>query len=293
MKNQFRKAPIYLVAAATAILIYSKAPVHAKTTSVAEEGQATPRKSLGDILREKKIDTNFEKTDIRDILRHISKVAEVNICFCESETKGKSHYPVTTYLGNVSAYETLDIVTRISGLSYYIDRNVIWVGRIDELKELMKTKTLENILKQTKIDLNFKQADIRDVLSYIAKATETNIYFYERNPEEESEYRISTLLKDISAFTALHMVTSIKGLSFYIDDYVILVGKDDELGDLLGIVSRTYNARHGNVEQLKAIIENLLSEKGKLIADKRRNKLIITDREDVIETIDEVLEAID
>ena len=280
------------MAAVSVVSIYPKASVCANRTSEAEEKQATVRKSVADILKEKLIDLNLEKTDIRDILDHISKAAGVNICFCEGEAQEKADYPVTTYLRNVSAFETLDIITRISGLSYYIDRNIVWVGKFDELKELMKTKTLENILKQKKIDLNFSNADIRDVLSYIAEATETNIHLYERNPEGRSAYPVSMLLKGISALGALDVITRTKGLSYYIDDYVVWVGKEDELEDLMVSVSRIYRARHGNIEQLKKMIEGLLSEKGKVLIDRQKNILFVSDRQDVMERIDEVLEAI-
>ncbi len=280
------------MAAVSVISIYPRVSASANATGVAEEKQTTVRKSVADILKEKLIDLNLEKTDIRDILDHISKAAGVNICFCEGEAEEKADYPVTTYLRNVSAFETLDIITRITGLSYYIDRNIVWVGKFDELKELMKTKTLENILKQKKIDLNFSNADIRDVLSYIAEATETNIYLYERNPEEKSTYPVSMLLKGISAFGALDVITRTKGLSYYIDDYVVWVGKEDELEDLMVSVSRIYRARHGNIEQLKKMIEGLLSEKGKVLVDRQKNILFVSDRQDVMETIDKVLEAI-
>lgn len=287
-----KKTLIYLTAALSVISIHPRVSASADATGAAEEKQATVRKSVADILKEKMIDSNFEKTDIRDILDHISKAAGVNIVFCEGEAEEKADYLVTTYFRKVSAFETLDTITRISGLSYYIDRNIVWVGKFDELKELMKTKTLENILKQKQIDLNFSNADIRDVLSYIAEATETNIYLYERNSEGKSTYPVSMLLKDISAFGALDVITRTKGLSYYIDDYVVWVGKEDELEDLMVSVSRIYRGRHGNVEQLKKMIEGLLSEKGKVLVDRQKNILFVSDRQDVMETIDKVLEAI-
>ena len=292
MKHYFKQTLIYLTAAVSVICIHPRVSVSANATGAAEEKQATVRKSVADILKEKLIDLNLEKTDIRDILDHISKAAGVNICFCEGEAEEKADYPVTTYLRNVSAFETLDVVTRITGLTYYIDRNIVWVGKFDELRELMKTKTLENILKQKTIALDFSNADIRDVLSYIAEATETNIYLYERNPEGKSAYPVSMLLKDISALGALDVITRTKGLSYYIDDYVVWVGKEDELEDLMVSVSRIYRARHGNIEQLKKMIEDLLSEKGKVLIDRQENILFVSDRQDVMETIDKVLEAI-
>ena len=56
-------------------------------------------------------------------------------------------------------------------------------------------------------------------------------------------------------------------------------------------VSRIHRARHGNIEQLKKMIEGLLSEKGKVLIDRQKNILFVSDRQDEMETIDKELEA--
>lgn len=74
-------------------------------------------------------------------MRHIAKETKTNISLYERKKKEKSGYLVTTYLKDVTALEALDVITRSKGLSYYFEENIIWVGKHEELKDLMKVVT--------------------------------------------------------------------------------------------------------------------------------------------------------
>ena len=158
-------------------------------------------------------------------------------------------------------------------------------------EQIVVKKSLEDILKEQIIDLDLEKTDIRDILKYISEETKTNIYLYERKEkkeEEKAKYLITIHLRDISAFKAIEIIARLKGLSYYIKKNVMWVGKSEELKDLMEIVTRVYSPRYGNVKGFKRVIEGLLSEKGRIAVDKQRGILIVTDREDIIKTIDQI-----
>lgn len=159
-------------------------------------------------------------------------------------------------------------------------------------KEAAVKKSLRDILEEKKIDLDFEKKDIREVLKYMAKATKTNISLYERKKKEKPEYLVTIYLKDISALEALDVITRIKGLSYYLKKNIIWVGKDEELKDLMRVVTKAYSPRHGNVKSFEKMIRGLLSEEGKIIVDKQMNLLVITDREDVIRIVDDLFKRL-
>ncbi len=162
-------------------------------------------------------------------------------------------------------------------------------------EEVVVKKSLEDILKKQIIDLDLEKTDIRDILKYISEETKTTIYLYERKEkkeekkeEEKAKYLITIHLRDISAFKAVEIIARLKGLSYYIKKNVMWVGKSEELKDLMEIVTRVYSPRYGDVKGFKRVIEGLLSEKARIAVDKQRGILIVTDREDIIKTIDQI-----
>jgi len=160
-------------------------------------------------------------------------------------------------------------------------------------EQVVVEKSLEDILKEKIIDLDLEKTDIRDILKYISEETKTNICLYERKgkkEEEKAKYLITIHLRDISAFKAVEIIARLKGLSYYIKKNVMWVGKSEELKDLMEIVTRVYSPKYGDVKGFKRVIEGLLSEKGRIAVAKQRGIMIVTDREDIIKTIDKIYE---
>lgn len=138
----------YLMIGILTICIFSGADFYAEIAEAkstrAEEREIVVKKPLEDILKEKIISLDFEKRDIRDILKYISEKTKTNICFYERKEKGEKEerkHLVTIYLRDVSALEALEVTARVKGLSCYIKKNIMWVGKKEELNDLMEIVT--------------------------------------------------------------------------------------------------------------------------------------------------------
>ncbi len=128
------------------ISISSGTEVHASAAEAknTKAEQIVVEKSLEDILKEEIIDLDLKKTDIRYILKYISEETKTNIYLYERKRKKgeeKTKYLITIRLRDISALKAVEIIARLKGFSYYIKKNVMWVGKSKELKDLMEMVT--------------------------------------------------------------------------------------------------------------------------------------------------------
>ena len=86
-------------------------------------------------------DMNFKGADIRDVLRAIAEVAQVNLV-TDSSVQGN----ITIHLRDISFDEALNLITQTTGLAYKWDGNTVVVAtheRIDEVYADMNTRIIE------------------------------------------------------------------------------------------------------------------------------------------------------
>lgn len=86
-------------------------------------------------------DMNFKGADIRNVLRSIAEVAEVNLV-TDSSVSGN----ITIHLRDISFDEALNLITQTTGLAYKWDGNTVVVAtpeRIEEVYEDMNIEVLE------------------------------------------------------------------------------------------------------------------------------------------------------
>src|SRR6056297_1853775 len=84
---------------------------------------------------------NFKGADIRDVLRAIAEVAQVNLV-TDSSVQGN----ITIHLRDISFDEALNLITQTTGLAYKWDGNTVVVAtpeRIDEVYADMNTRIIE------------------------------------------------------------------------------------------------------------------------------------------------------
>ena len=63
--------------------------------------------------------------------------------------------------------------------------------------------------------------------------------------------------------------------------------------DLDRITTLIYTARRGDIQRLETLVKEFLSEEGKVIVDRRRGILFITDRASALKSISRILEVVD
>src|SRR6056297_928139 len=83
-------------------------------------------------------DMNFKGTDIRDVLRSISEVAEVNLV-----TDGSVKGNITIHLKSISFQKALNLITQTKGLDYKWDANTVVVATPERIKEIYEEENIK------------------------------------------------------------------------------------------------------------------------------------------------------
>ncbi len=150
-----------------------------------------------------------------------------------------------------------------------------------------------------KISLDFQNADINDILRLIAEVSGLNII---AGPDVKGT--VTTRMVDIPWDQALDVVLKINGLGQEHEDNIIRVApierfinerkeriraqKAEEEAE--PTVTQIVPISYADVEELKANLERLLSERGSIWIDTRTNTMIVTD---VKENVGDVLALVD
>ncbi len=120
------------------------------------------------------------------------------------------------------------------------------------------------------INMNFKGADIRDVLRSIAELAEINLV-----TDGAVQGVITVQLKDISFEKALDLITRTQGLDYQWDDNTIIVAAPEKIKEIYGkIVTRYIEIKFAELDEIKLII-NGINPNLNIQVDQRNQQLII------------------
>jgi type IV pilus assembly protein PilQ len=139
-----------------------------------------------------------------------------------------------------------------------------------------------------KISLNFKNANIRDVLTSIAKESHLNIVL-----SNDLSGNVTIYMDNVSISNAFKHITKSNGFTYRVDDDVIYVGKADSIDNLDGVLNYIYAPVNIDLNKLSEIMKNYISPKGKIVTDTFSGSIIITDIPTNIETIKNLVSKLD
>ncbi len=134
-----------------------------------------------------------------------------------------------------------------------------------------------------KITVSFKNAEIKDVLRSIGKIAGVNIVI-----GNDVQGNVTVQLKDVSLEDALNAILTVNGYHFRRKGGIILVEKGEEI-----LNTEVIALNFSNAEEVKKMVEKLLSEKGDIKVNERLNELIVIDYEKNINKIKKLIEYID
>ncbi len=150
-----------------------------------------------------------------------------------------------------------------------------------------------------KYTFRFKDADIRDVVTFIAKLAHLNVIF-----DPGVEGKVTCELVDIPWDQALDLILKSNKLGYIIDGNVLRVApmeviakeaeqrrKMKESAMPLTTVMRTLS--YANAKNVEGILKKYLSSRGEIVVDERTNTLIIKDIPDRIKEIDRIISTLD
>ena len=185
---------------------------------------------------QKKVSLSLKNASLKNVLNYLAEASGVNIVIDEAVLAG--NYKVSVSLEDILWVEALDVILRLNGLAYSLEKNRIWVSGRTKTKEkvhvtLPRPSSELNVKLQKKIDLEFSNASLRNVLSYISQTAKINIVLDERLYDDEgnskvgnSTDRVTINLKEVSLVKALKIILRVKGLKYQAERNFVWVTSD-------------------------------------------------------------------
>ena len=151
-------------------------------------------------------------------------------------------------------------------------------------------------------DFSFKNADISNLLKFIAKISGLNMVI-----DPDVTGRFTCELIQVPWDQALELILKVNGLDMIQEGNILRIGKVDKLAQELRQSQNLREARleEGNLEvstrtlsyaraaQLMPILKKQMSPRGELIVDERTNTLIISEVPEKIKIIDSLIDTLD
>jgi type IV pilus assembly protein PilQ len=149
------------------------------------------------------------------------------------------------------------------------------------------------------VTLDFKDADIRNVLKILAFKSGVNIV---ATPDVVGNVNIRLI--DVPWQKALDTIVKTYGFGYeWLNDRVIMVStltklaeqrkSQEEASEKEPLDTQTFVLNFSNSENIRPVIEKLLSPRGKITEEKRTNMLLITDTKSNLAKIEESIKRLD
>jgi type IV pilus assembly protein PilQ len=153
-----------------------------------------------------------------------------------------------------------------------------------------------------RINLTVKDADIHNVLTFLAREGKVNVVI-----SEAVQGKVTFHLEDVPWDLALDTVLKTKGLDYVIEqgiyrvapidviqkEYEAQVEKQKKVQELKPIVVRLIPINYGEGSEMLSRVRSVLSPKGAADVDARTNTLIIKDTEEYLEAAEDLVRRLD
>ncbi|HYA48429.1 MAG TPA: secretin N-terminal domain-containing protein, partial [Burkholderiales bacterium] len=152
------------------------------------------------------------------------------------------------------------------------------------------------------LSLKFKDADLRDVVLYLAEFASLNVVF-----DSDVRGTVTCNLQDVPWDQALDIVLRQNKMGKTIEGNVLRIApigiltreqederKMKESKELAGPVqTKTYTLSYSKAKDVAALLKSKVSTRGEMIIDERTNTLLITDVRDKLDLIEKLLSVVD
>lgn len=154
----------------------------------------------------------------------------------------------------------------------------------------------------TPMDFSFKNADLTNVLKFIAQVSNLNIVI-----DPGVTGRISSELKQVPWDQALELFLKMNGLDMILEGNILRIGNVTKLAQeaekrrklqearqmegKLEVITRKLS--YAKASEVLSILAKQLSKRGEIVVDKRTNMLIISEVADNVGTLDRLIDTLD
>ncbi|NOX97690.1 MAG: hypothetical protein GXO98_06520 [Nitrospirae bacterium] len=133
-----------------------------------------------------------------------------------------------------------------------------------------------------RFSMEFRNADIQDLLRLLAKEEKLNII-----PGEDVKGTVSVSFTNVTVWDALDAILKNLGYSYIKEDNIIRIVSKPQL------VSRTFILESASGEGLEAQLTKFLSGEGKIVVNKEQNSLMVVDFPENVDRISQYVQMID
>lgn len=153
----------------------------------------------------------------------------------------------------------------------------------------VETENYLGITDDTRYDVSFKQADLREVLQFLAWIADVNIII-----PEGLQGIVNVSFRGIRISDALNSIMRANGLESALEGRVIRVGKTEQFKEAgEDLKSETFRLRYAPAKEMAAKVKTLLSSRGSVIDDERTNSLVVREIPANIENVRRLIDDVD
>ncbi|MCK4859323.1 MAG: secretin and TonB N-terminal domain-containing protein [Candidatus Omnitrophica bacterium] len=177
---------------------------------------------------------------------------------------------------------------------YIIIATMILFGLPAFVLKAQKTKEAERLEQEKivetepgKINMDFKEADIKDVLRIISYKSGMNIV-----SGEDVHGKVNIHLTDVSWEKALDVILKAYGFAYEKEGNIIRICDLSKLEEE-GLQTKVFSLSYAKAKETSEALQKMLSERGKIEFDARTNLLIITDVSTNLNEVGKVIAELD
>lgn len=141
---------------------------------------------------------------------------------------------------------------------------------------------------ENKFFVEFHNANLKVALAILGKSASKNIIL-----PEATEGKITVSFNNTTVDAAVQSMLHVNKLEFAIENDIIRVGPADTFKDGSDLKAISIPLNYATADELESKIKTFLSDRGKVVADKRTNTIIVKDQLAVIDSIKNYLASID
>lgn len=192
-----------------------------------------------DLLDSKRLNINFSKSSLLDIVTALNKLLKGELRFRLDPTLESNETLISYRAENISLADALTIVSKLSDTVYDVDRQGVYLrspqnssleallhrGSSLVLSNSSESSELTRRLKLQRVDLNFEQTPVTDCLNFLRDISGINIVISRAASSiiRANKSTASIRLKSVSLVNAMDLILSQNELSWRTQHGVVIV----------------------------------------------------------------------
>ncbi|MFQ5456363.1 MAG: type IV pilus secretin PilQ [Nitrospirota bacterium] len=150
------------------------------------------------------------------------------------------------------------------------------------------TLEISKLDKASLFSMEFKDADLKDILRAIGQENNMNIII-----SDNINGKLTLSFQNVTLMDAFRSILRINNLTYFQEGNIVRVIKSPFLDGERDLITRIIHVNYADAEEISDVITNLLSKKGNISVNARTNSIIIKDLTENVDKITDIIEELD